>query len=310
MFPEPLRQQLTHRVTIASSAETYVVVRPGLALAMYYADPLHKMADAVRRMADAYLELVPPNVITALCGMDTWGPYSRRGLESKLKKLQSKVVNYTNIDMSSGSLLASEGAYGWHLNGGNLSNPELRPDDTNVVYHELPPEEIDRVGVDRLVEWAIRVAEIHPFETGQLGYSFNQLQRTWTAQADEFVGEVAMRFRGFDILEPGLARAARGMVPNCAWLNFLGERVIDKLGGDSAIIAALSPAVTVRRISGGLLLQAGERPPIGDSNGQALDLDPVREVARLTKPLRIARKVLFYGTEEFRNGWVHRFDER
>ncbi|MBK9259438.1 MAG: DUF3396 domain-containing protein [Polyangiaceae bacterium] len=217
-------------------------------------------------------------------------------------------IDYTNVDLGSGALLASAGPYGFHINGGNLSNTAIRPDNTNVIYHELPHNEIQRMGASRVVDWAVSVAELYPFETGQLGYSFNQLQRTWTTEADDFVGKVAMRFLGFDILEPDLARVARGKVPNCSWLNFLGDRIVMKLGGESLVRAAVSDAVTVRRIAGGLMLVAGQLPPVGDVNRHALDLGPVREVARLTRPLRPEKKVLFYGTEEFRNGWVHRFD--
>ena len=165
------------------------------------------------------------------------------------------------------------------------------------------------MGVTQIVEWVVSVAEITPFETGQFGYCFNQLQRTWTSEADEFIGRMAMRFRGFDILEPQMAREARGLVPNCSWLTLLGDGVVEKLGGERAIHSAVSPAVTLRRIRGGLLLVAGELPPVGDVNRRALDLGPVKEVARVTKPARVTKRVLFYGAEAFRHNWVNRFDD-
>ncbi|OJH42370.1 type VI immunity family protein [Cystobacter ferrugineus] len=309
MLPEALVEHLTHRITSPRSGETYVVVRPGLSLAMYYGKPLHEMVDAVERVVRTYLQFIPEGAITALCGTNAWGAFSTSRLQRQIKKLHSRSVDYTNIDLGSGPLLASEGPYGWHLNGGNLSSVDIRPNNSNVCIHEFPPEELNRVGVQQMVDWVVSIAEQHPFETGQFGYAFNQLQRTWTSQADEFVGGVAMRFLGFDILDPALAREARGLVPNCSWLNLLGDGVVERLGGEQAIRHALSSAVQVRRISGGLLLRAGELPPIGDVNRRAPDLGPVREVARLTRPLRVTKRVLFYGTEEFRNAWVHRFDE-
>jgi hypothetical protein len=309
MLLEAMLEPLTCRVVAPARGEEYVVVRPGLGLAMYYGVPLHTMVHALERMVDGYLGFIPAGTIRAICGQSTWGPFSERRLARRLELVGSPEVEYTNIDLSSAPLLASEGPYGWHLNGGNLANRTLMPNDTNVCFHEFPPDELERVGVDALIDWVVRIAELHPFETGQFGYSFNQLQRTWTSEADAHVGRLAMRFRGFDILEPKLAREARGHVPNCSWLNLLGDGVVAALGGEEAVREALSPAVEVWRISGGLLLRAGARPPVGDTNRRGADLGPVREVARLTRPLRVTKRVLFYGTEEFRNDWVHRFDE-
>ena len=309
MLPENLLEPLTCRVVAPARGETYVVVRPGLGLAMYYGVPLHTMVSAVERMLEVYLQWVPKGSITAMCGPSTWSPFSSARLKRRVKLLGSPEVDYTNIDLASGPQLASEGPYGWHLSGGNLANSEIRPNNTNVCFHEFPPDELERAGVEAMIDWVVRVAEIHPFETGQFGYSFNQLQRTWTSEADAHVAALAMRFRGFDILEPKLAREARGRVPNCSWLNLLGDGVVAALGGEDALRTVLSSAVEVRRIAGGLLLRAGERPPIGDTNRRALDLDPVREVAQLTRPLRITKQLLFYGAEEFNRGWVHRFDE-
>jgi hypothetical protein len=308
MLSDSLIEHLTCRFTSSRSGNTYIVVRPGMSLAMYYGAPLHEMTHAIEKMVHAYLRFIPEGAITALCGRDSWDTFSIARLQRKLKKLQSPSIDYSSIDLGSGPLLGSEGPYGWHLNGGNLSSPDVYPNNSNVCYHQFPPDLLDRVGEQQLVDWVVSIAELHPFETGQFGYSFNQLQRTWTTEAEEFVGGMAMRFRGFDILEPDLARQARGLVPNCSWLNLLGERVVEKLGGESVIRSSLSSEVQVRRISGGLLLRAGGLPPVGDTNRQALDLAPVREVARLTKPLRVAKRVFLYGTEEFRNDWLNRFD--
>lgn len=309
MLTDALLDSLHCRVTPPSSGENLIVVRPGLGLAMYYGTPLHTMAPAVERMIEAYLACVPAGSITALCGQAAWGRFSAAKLNRQLRRLRSPLVDYTNIDLSSGPLLDSEGPYGWHLNGGNLSNVAVRPDNANVCIHEFPADEIERVGPERMIDWVVSVAALHPFETGQFGYSFNKLQRTWTSEADFFIGAVAMRFRGFDILDPRLAREARGRVPNCSWLNLLGDGVVAALGGEDLVRGALSPAVQVRSIPGGLLLRAGDRPAIGDTNRRALDLAPVREVSRLTRPVRVTKRVLFYGTEEFRLGWVDRLDE-
>lgn len=307
MLPDRVIETLTHRVTPPSRGIPYTVVRPGLGLAMNYGKPLDEMPHAVERMVDAYLKFIPEGSITALCGKEAWGKFSAARLNRQLNELRNRRVVYTNLDLGSGSLLASEGPYGWHLSGGNLSNVDVRPNNSNVIFYEFPPDELDRTGVQTMVDWIVHIAELHPFETGQFGYSFNHLQRTWTSQVDDFVGDLAMRFKGFDILDPSLAREARGLVPNTSWLNLLGEYVVEKLGGESAIRQALSPAVHIRRVSGGLLLQAGSVPSVGERDDEP-NFTAVREVARLTKPVRPTKPTLFYGTEEFRTGWVFRLD--
>jgi hypothetical protein len=99
------------------------------------------------------------------------------------------------------------------------------------------------------------------------------------------------------------------LVPNCSWLTLLGDSVVEKLGGERAIRSGVSSAVTVRRIGGGLFLLAGDLPPVGDVNRRAPDLGPVKEVARVTRPARVSKRVLFYGSEDFRTNWVNRFDD-
>ena len=309
MLSDTLIDQLTSRLTLARTGETYTVVRPGLGLAIYYRHPLAEIAPTLERALQSYLDFVPKGSITALGGANAWGDFTPARMARQLKQLRSPSVEYTNIDLGSGPLRASEGPYGWHFDGSSLTDAALWPDDANVCFHEFPHDELQRVGVERMIEWVVGIAELAPFESAQFGYSFNQLQRTWTAEADEFVGRVAMRFRGFDILEPRLARVARGRVPNCSWLTLLGTPVVDALGGEGAVRAALSSDVAVTPLRGGLLLRAGESPAIGDSNRQAADLGPVKEVARLTKPLRSTKRVLFYGSDDFRHHWVDRLDD-
>jgi hypothetical protein len=57
------------------------------------------------------------------------------------------------------------------------------------------------------------------------------------------------------------------------------------------------------------MIRAGSEPVLGEINRKPDGLGAIREVARLTKPIRVAKRVLFYGSEDFRHDWVNRFDE-
>jgi hypothetical protein len=199
MLEDRLVQRLTSIKTL-SSGERFIVVRPGLALAIYYTRPLHRLVPEIEKIVQRFFDFIPQGAITAICGSEEWSTFTTRRLMRQLKQLNSADLDYTNIDLSSGEILNSEGPYGWHLNGGNLSNVETRPNNTNVLYCEFPHDEIERVGQTAMLNWVIDIAESAPFETAQFGYSFNQLQRTWSAEADGFIGGIAMRYRGFDIL--------------------------------------------------------------------------------------------------------------
>jgi hypothetical protein len=50
------------------------------------------------------------------------------------------------------------------------------------------------------------------------------------------------------------------------WLTVISDSLLDKLGNRQAFTAALPAAVTVHSYTGGLVLQAGELPQIGDTN--------------------------------------------
>ena len=302
-------QQLTHVKQLRVPPATIEVVRPGMALAMYYGKPLHEIADQVALLAQEYLDFIPPGSITAQCGVSSWGKFSPSRLQRQLKQLCSPKVDYTNIDLGSGVRPDSMGPYGWHVNGGNLSNSDTWPNDTNVIYFEFPWDYLESVGHTALVDWVIKIAGILPFDSGQFGYSFNQLQRTWTSEADEFVGKHAMRFRGLDILEPMLARKSRGLVPNCSWLNLWGTSIVRKLGGVGTIQRIATADITVTPIQNGVLVQAGSHPVVGDVNRQPDGLNQIRTIAKFTRPLRVSERFLFYGNEDFRHDWVNRFDE-
>jgi hypothetical protein len=92
-------------------------------------------------------------------------------------------------------------------------------------------------------------------------------------------------------------------------LTIINTSLAETLGGLAAIRSRLSTAVVVIPIAGGVLLRAGDTPTVGDMNLGGGDLGAVKEVARLTRNIRIGKRVLFYGAEEFRHNWVNRFDD-
>lgn len=98
------------------------------------------------------------------------------------------------------------------------------------------------------------------------------------------------------------------------WLTVLGEPILEELGGIEAARRALEPDCTLYPYPGGLLIQAGPLPQLGDTH-RGLIPERYRKVAQFTRTVRFEayRSSLFrvfepmVGREEAVK-WVRRFD--
>jgi Protein of unknown function (DUF3396) len=78
------------------------------------------------------------------------------------------------------------------------------------------------------------------------------------------------------------------LIKRAAWTNVLHELTVRALGGADAIRQQLAdtPQIRIVPLEHGLMLQAGERPELGDLNrGDTLPL--LRKVARVIRPVRV-----------------------
>jgi Protein of unknown function (DUF3396) len=111
----------------------------------------------------------------------------------------------------------------------------------------------------------------------------------------------------------------RGGIKGVSWLTVIGDRWIAEMGGASEIeaqLAALDSRYSVRRFAGGLIIQAGEHPQLGDAErGRWPEL--YVKLSKYLKPIRITRHCPFQydgpGVRfdlERSKGWLRRFDDR
>jgi len=98
------------------------------------------------------------------------------------------------------------------------------------------------------------------------------------------------------------------------WLTVLGDDALAKLGGSEVIAQKLGPTCEIRPYRGGLIIQAGDVPQLGDRN-RAIVLDEYRRVSELVRPIRFSayKRGLFVlgGGEDEREEtrkWLQRFD--
>jgi Protein of unknown function (DUF3396) len=317
-LPASIESELTQSIYFKMYDKTITNVRPGISLVLYYDQPAHTCVAALEQLLQLYREMIPANALTARCGRNSWGKFTQAGVSRDFKELRDTKVEYTNIDLGSGVDPSSEGGFGWHFNGGNLaerSKPNgVYPDECNVVFFEWPIEFVSQLGATAFIEAVASLADVMPFSSGHAGYAFLHSHRE--SEATHFIGEHGMRFQGVDVSAARLANHAGGHVVNVSWLTLLSHGLVQALGTEASLRGALSAEIRLRSLKHGLLLQAGDRPALGDMNRGGTDLTATREVARVTRPLRLQPKRnsgglfrLNGGTTEFNERWLIRFDD-
>ncbi|MGI4797020.1 MAG: type VI immunity family protein [Janthinobacterium lividum] len=99
------------------------------------------------------------------------------------------------------------------------------------------------------------------------------------------------RFPGLDYPDSsqwnarGVDKSPTRVIRSINWLTAIDDGFVTELGGLATVTAALGPDCRVHRYEGGIIIQAGDRPQLGDVN-RGLVLDAYRAVARVLKPLR------------------------
>jgi hypothetical protein len=155
---------------------------------------------------------------------------------------------------------------------------------------------------------------IHP-EHGYGGLGFNESPKlTIRERYEPDVFALAVRFPGVEVDEPvAHINFLRDGIKGGNWLTVLSDSYLERLGGRSKLEGDLGRGFTLHQYSGGLIIQAGERPQMGDAEKGQVPLDYVR-LARLLKPIRVTIHGPFQHTGPNRfdraasEAWLSRFD--
>ena len=108
-------------------------------------------------------------------------------------------------------------------------------------------------------------------------------------------------------------------IKGASWLTVIADRWLAELGGADVVAArvtALDPRFIVHRFDGGVMIQAGPRPDLGDAE-RGLWPELYVKLAKYLKPIRITTTCAFqYGgpgvrfDRERSEAWLRRFDQR
>jgi hypothetical protein len=137
-------------------------------------------------------------------------------------------------------------------------------------------------------------------------------------QESQYTQQLFKRFPGFDFQDGGQfsmqARDIHNRIKCVNWLTVLSNALVEELGGRDKMRATLEPVCKVHDYPGGVVIQAGAYPQIGDTWRNDIP-EAYRLVARYTNSIRFEsyRSGLFrvpqgLDKKEETLAWIRRFD--
>jgi len=142
-------------------------------------------------------------------------------------------------------------------------------------------------------------------------------------RTSHLVYPLAKRFPGLDVDDPGTISSTMEMeggalkIKGVNWLTALDDACFEQLGGRQAVLSDLGDEFVLYEYEGGVLIQAGLTPQLGDINQQHIPRY-YQQLARKLKPIRLVfpeghsliqpRNKDGRSNAEISNEWLARFD--
>ncbi|HEX8823195.1 MAG TPA: DUF3396 domain-containing protein [Archangium sp.] len=299
----------THYPRIRVLAQNgYPVVRDGLSFTFYMRRPHHEVAPAVLRSLDAYRAAIRPDALGWYSDHDGFA----QELDSAAwEQFRHEMLgdNWVIFYLMSGGQDSQAYEFRYHGKRYDAASLVRDPDAVTVVSFWLPTEYLEEHGPGRVRELALELAGPLPFCSGQGGLNFSSAIDLVGVR--QVVHELCFRYPGMDIpSEDHVAWHIGTKVRGAAWLTFLGQPLLDEVGGVEGLRSRLhSPGTTVQSLEGErAVVTLGPWPEAGDTE-QGNTLPAYRELARVLEPWLYhappRRSRDFLTEEEFR--WERRF---
>jgi hypothetical protein len=132
------------------------------------------------------------------------------------------------------------------------------------------------------------------------------------------VQRIAEQFPGLEIESPESQSAsmADGSIKGASWLTVLGDEAVNRIGGVDSLKARLGESFPIKVYDGGIMIQAGPHPEIGDVKKNDWPRNLVT-LSNVLKPIRVKDHHPFHVDDrkeapcmdrEATNAWINRFD--
>lgn len=144
-------------------------------------------------------------------------------------------------------------------------------------------------GFDRYIEQMQRWCSLLKVSHGTAGFSIILEEGQPKDRGVRKAFPLLKRFPGLDLpyssrWSSSVRRAERRYIRTINWLTAIDDEFVQQLGGLDQVRAALGDAVPIHNYDGGVILQAGRRPEIGDVNHDHIPAE-YQKVAQLLEPL-------------------------
>lgn len=269
------------------------IVSHVMGMNIFVPPPLMEHADA---LGATYADWI------ALAGAEKFTFFSTESM-SKHRKVNKKTLamlpawleaglprDYVSIDLASGASYDSDDATRIFIYSGE---DDFDPDEEEfdearsaILRLTLPVQQLSN---DAFREQFLTTLSRFPFVSAAAGHALVASPYA-KADAQTHAWETSMRHPGFDIYADIIDSFTTGLngLKTVNWLTAINDDMVAALGGRTQMLMSLPGEVELFPVTGGLVLQAGPEPALGDINlGDTLPF--YQAVDALLKPLRDIR---------------------
>jgi hypothetical protein len=181
----------------------------------------------------------------------------------------------------------------------------------NRVFAALPLEWLDSKLDDIVSEFIAWVDEV-PLRHGTATIGFDVgFGSEYEHDVRPSMMALARRYLGMDVRTRLLETKLLHKVKGPGWLTYLRADLFDELGGEARLRSKEFSRIQALALRQGVLLKSGERPPIGDLNRGADDIEILKLIDRFIRPVRVTEFVdsASFGIDEVQGAaWLARFE--
>ncbi len=287
-------------------AETKIAL--SLAVSLYVKPPPADFAEGLLECYRDYLEMCEPHL--RWFASETGTGYRRA--DPNVLRIPFRRVPEAIDHEKPWAWCAMAGAHHRHASPYQFHAVLTRHDRALSYFRAAFPVEMFAADFQHFIAVVRRFAVRVPYFFGYAGFSFSTSLEISTRQRNEqYVVPVAMRFSGVEVeSHVDTSLCCTDTIKGVNWLTLLGSSLLERMGGAAALRARLGETIHLHDVPGGLMIQAGPAPALGDVNaGQVLM--PYREVHRVLTPVRNRSHWplgdRFFLHDETRR-WMSRFD--
>lgn len=293
-----------------------LLVRDGITCALFFKKPINEVADLVLSAFEEFLRMTPPNALrwASIGAMsEAWKAFTRNTVsqcKAQLNPAAARARKLTSFELRDGQEGGDAPGYGFALfANANFSD---KPDKRNLVQMYFPTSLIENGQIDQFVTDIHSIVSKVPVVSGYCSPGLHWSEGS-ASEALTAARKIAMRYPGFDVQFNQLGRTQiDDKIRGARWLTFLGPEVLKTLGGEAQLSRVLRTPISVKAVGNGVVIRAGQRPEIGDTN-RRLDTPLLKVVARVLEPVTMfGEKVLLKyefadGNSKVLSAWERRF---